>query len=223
MTVDEAIKRIAEIPKRLDQRTISRLSVIAAVALIAVVVAVYGLVRGLSTPATLAGTDLGGTPAPAFSLTDQNGATVTLQGLRGHPVALAFMYTHCPDVCPLTAEKMRLASQQLGAQASQVEWIGISVDPAGDTAGSAKLFAATHGLTGRLHFLMGTRDQLTPVWKAYFLVSDDNPGGMQPQVIAHTGAVYLIDQQGRERVYLDSDFDPVKQLAPDLRILLGAS
>lgn len=221
MTVDEQIKRVAQVarfPRNLDQRTISRLSVLAAVVVVALVAGVYGLIKNQS-PA-LAGTDLGGTPAPGFSLTDQNGATISLAGLRGHPVVLAFMYTHCPDVCPLTAEKMRLAAQHLGAQAGQVAWVGISVDPAGDSADSAKQFAATHGLTGKLHFLMGTREQLVPIWKAYFLPTDGSPT-RQPQVGAHTGAVYLIDTQGRERIYLDSSFDPVNQLAPDLRSLLG--
>ncbi|HEX6818357.1 MAG TPA: SCO family protein [Ktedonobacterales bacterium] len=225
MTVDEAIKRATErVTDRithLDQRTISRLSVASAIVLVVLVVLVVALLRGQPTSGQLAGADLGGTPAPGFSLVDQNGQTLTLQSLRGHPVALTFMYTHCLDVCPVTAEKLHQASAQLGTQASAVEWIGISVDPAGDTPASATQFAATHGLTGRIHFLLGSRAQLLPIWQAYYLVPS-NSTGQQPQVADHTGAVYLIDKQGRERVYLDSTFDPVKQLAPDLRILLSS-
>jgi protein SCO1/2 len=227
MTVDEALRRVSQIPqgvRSMDQRAVSRLSVVSAIVLVALVVGVYGLLHAQSSASSLIGTDMGGTPAPGFSLVDQNGAAVTLQALRGHPVALAFMYTHCPDVCPLTAEKLHQAAQQLGAQAGAVEWIGISVDPAGDTPASAKQFAATHGLTGTLRFLMGSRAQLQPVWQAYYLVASGNSISStgQPQIADHTGAVYLIDKQGRERVYLDSSFDPVKQLAPDLRILLSS-
>jgi protein SCO1/2 len=223
-SVEAIRKAIADIfarARRLDQRTISRVSVLGAIVLVALVVATYGIARSAAGNNSLLGTDLGGTPAPGFTLADQNGATVSLQGLRGHPVVLAFMYTHCPDVCPLTAEKMHLAAQQLGSQANVVEWVGISVDPSGDTPDAAKQFAATHGLTGRLHFLLGSREQLMPVWRSYFLVGDEsNP---QPnQVVDHTGAVYLIDKQGRERVYLDSDFDPTGQLVKDLRILLSS-
>ncbi len=227
MRLDEAIKDVRERARGFDLRTVSRLSVIGAIAAIAVIVAGYGVVKSATpSPSISCGagtgcTALGGTPAPGFTLTDQNGATVSLQALRGHPVVLAFMYTHCPDVCPLTAEKMRLAAQQLGSQANGAEWIGISVDPAGDTPNSAKQFAATHGLTGRLRFLLGSRAQLLPVWKAYFLVSDAGAGAPANQVADHTGAVYLIDKQGREQVYLDSGFDPARQLAPELRILLG--
>ncbi len=221
MRLDEAIRGAREKARSLDQRTISRLSVLAAILVVVLVVAVVGIIRSTASSHTLVGTDLGGTPAPGFALTDQNGAAVSLQGLRGHPVALAFMYTHCPDVCPLTAEKLRLAAQQLGPRASSVAWVGITVDPSGDTPAAAKQFAATHGLSGRLRFLLGTREQLIPVWRSYFLISDE--GDAQPnQVVDHTGAVYVIDQQGRERIYLDAGFDPVNQLAKDLRILMGA-
>src|SRR5262249_14671779 len=54
----------------------------------------------------LKGYDLGGVPAPGFSLRDQNGAAVSLGALAGGPVVLTFLYTHCPDECPLTAEKL---------------------------------------------------------------------------------------------------------------------
>jgi protein SCO1/2 len=236
MRLDDAIKDTIKDARerarrmgRMDQRTISRISVVAAIVVVVLVVAVYGIIRNaagapsiapsIACGAGTACTELGGTPAPGFTLTDQNGATVSLQALRGKPIALAFMYTHCPDVCPLTAEKMKLAAQQLGGQADSVAWVAISVDPANDTPDSAKQFAATHGLSGRLHFLMGSHEQLQPVWRSYFLVSGE--GAPQGKVVDHTGAVYVIDKQGREQVYLDSGFDPVKQLAPELRMLLG--
>src|SRR5258705_11292081 len=97
-------------------RAISRLSVIAAVVAVALIIVVYGLVKGASHPPSLTGQDLGGAPAPGFQLTDQNGQSVALQGLRGHPVALTFMYTSCPAVCPLPAPKLGAAAGRLGAR-----------------------------------------------------------------------------------------------------------
>jgi hypothetical protein len=44
-------------------------------------------------------------PAPEFSLRDANGAPVALSDLRGKVVVLNFIYTKCPDVCPLHAER----------------------------------------------------------------------------------------------------------------------
>jgi protein SCO1/2 len=206
----------------LNQRTISRLSVIAAVVVVGTIIAVYGVIQSVSGSPTLAGTSLGGTPAPAFQLTDQNGAHLAFpQQSRGHPVALAFLYTHCPDVCPLTAEKMRLAAQELGPQANQVAWVAVSLDPANDTPDAAKQFTATHGLTGRLRFLLGTQDQLAPVWTAYFARSASNGDGPgSSQTIDHIAGVFVIDKQGREQAFLSPPAFTQDTLAADLRTLL---
>ena len=81
------------------------------------------LLRGILTngaeQASLEGTDLHDTTAPAFALNDQNGAQVSLAALRGHPVVLSFMSTRCPDNCPL-AGKLHTAMQALGMQARDV-------------------------------------------------------------------------------------------------------
>ena len=69
-------------------------------------------------------------------LTDGNsGDAVTLSALRGSVVAMAFLYTRCPDVCPLTAAQFRAAQQQLGADASRVRFVAVSVDPLSRSAG----------------------------------------------------------------------------------------
>jgi protein SCO1/2 len=208
-----------------DQRTISRLSVVAAVIVVGAIIAVYGILRGTSGAPPLAGTSLGGAPAPAFQLADQNGTRLAFpQQLRGHPVALAFLYTHCPDVCPLTAEKMRLAAQQLGGpRADQVAWVAVSLDPANDTPDAAKQFTATHGLTERLRFLLGTQDQLAPVWAAYFARSERATGAPGAgQSIDHISGVFLIDKQGREQRFLSPPEFTQDTLAADLRALLGS-
>jgi protein SCO1 len=199
-------------------RTLSRLSVIAAIAAVVLIVVLYGAIKG-SASRPLVGSDLGGVPAPGFQLSDQNGAAVALQGLRGKPIALTFVYTHCQDVCPLTAAKLHTAANQLGAKADNVAWVGISVDPANDTPTTAKQFAEAHGLSGRLRYLLGSREQLAPIWSAYHLQAESGANVSQPT--PHTGGVYLIDKQGRQRVYLGSDLDPAA-LAADLAVLLNA-
>ena len=164
------------------------------------------------------GTDLGATPAPLFQLVDQNGTSIALQHLHGHPVVLTFLYTTCPGPCPLTAEKLHAAAQSLGSQADRVQWLAVSINPAGDTPALAKTFVAAHGLTGTLHFLLGSQAQLAPIWKAYAVSSQAPQGGQ----IIHTVGVYIIDAQGRERAYLDAGFTP-RMLAADLHTLLQDS
>ena len=87
----------------------------------------------------LSGTELPPKDAPDFTLTDGlTGDAVTLSSLRGNVVALAFLYTHCPDACPLTAAQFRAAQTALGADASRVRFVAVSVDPEGDTAAAIR-------------------------------------------------------------------------------------
>src|SRR5262245_22007126 len=115
------------------------------------------------TGSRLKGFDLGAVPAPGFSLTDQNSAAISLTALVGRPVVLTFLYTHCPDECPLTAEKLRTTAQALGDRASSAVWLAVSIDPVGDTPQAARDFVAKHRLTGMLHFLVGSQRQLHPI------------------------------------------------------------
>ena len=163
----------------------------------------------------LAGTDLGATDAPDFTLTDGiTGRVVTLSAQRGQVVALTFLYTTCPDVCPLTASRFRAAQSELQADAGRVTFIAVSVDPDGDTPNAVREFSAAHGLASNWYYLVGGRAQLTPVWAAYGI-------GVQAgsTTVTHNDAVYLIDGRGRERVLLHSE-DLATDLTKDLRALL---
>ena len=173
------------------------------------------LLLGSCAPTTLAGTDLGATDAPDFTLTDGlSGRAVTLSAQRGQVVALTFLYTSCPDVCPLTATRFRSAQMDLQGDASRVTFIAVSVDPERDTPTATQVFSAAHGLATNWFYLVGARAQLAPVWAAYGI-------GVQPgsSTVTHNDAVYLIDARGRERVLLHSD-DLANDLVGDLRALL---
>src|SRR5437667_9041570 len=105
-------------------------------------VAVAGIVAWLQigrSPA-LPGTDLGRDTAPTFRLTDHRGVSVGLDDFRGKPVVLAFLYTNCPDVCRLTGAGLRQTAELLGADAKRVQMLAVSVDPAGDDAGSVRRY-----------------------------------------------------------------------------------
>src|SRR4051812_18251583 len=155
------------------------------------------------TPAAarLSGTDLGSHEAPDFTLVDgMSGATVSLSSLRGSVVALAFLYTRCPDVCPLTAAQFRAAQRQLGADAARVRFVAVSVDPDGDTPAAVREFSRAHDLTDNWHYLIGPRAALQSVWSSYGVGAFDQ--GMN---VAHNDAIYVIDANGRERELIHSD------------------
>jgi protein SCO1/2 len=152
-----------------------------------------------------------GLPTADFALRDQDGHLTTLKQFRGSPVILTFMYSTCRDTCPLTADQIRAALDDVGRD---VPTLAISVDPANDTPLNAKRFLRERTMTGRMRFLLGDRAQLAPIWKSYFI---------QPQAkgFEHSAYVLLLDRSGRRRVSWPVDKLTPEGLAHDLR-LLGA-
>jgi protein SCO1/2 len=124
-------------------------------------------------------------------------------------VILTFIYTTCRDTCPLTAEQIENAMDRLG---HDVPALAVSVDPAHDTPALAKRFLVARRLVGRMRFLLGTRAQLAPIWKAY---------GIRPQGkgFEHSAYVLLLDRSGRQRVSWPVDKLTPEGLAHDLRRL----
>ncbi len=207
-------------------RLASRLSVITLALLVVLVIAFFSLRNETggaanSNPATnqsnLQGTNLGSTAAPNFSLKDQFGNSISLLQFKGKPVVLTFLYTHCPDVCPLTAEKLHTTMLSLGNNAQQVVVLAVSMDPKGDTAAAAQNFSKVHKLGDYFHYLIGSHNELAPVWASY---SVDAQAATSSGTVNHSSALYVIDKQGHERVLLDNGFSP-SQLASDLKVLLA--
>jgi len=148
--------------------------------------------------------------APDFALVDQNGAKVTMQSTRGKIVALTFLYTHCPDICPTIANKMASTVKQLGPQAQSVEMLAVSMDPRGDTFPAIKKFTSDHGLDDHAnwHYLIGSPSELAPVWQAYHVGAQPAQADQSGTFVDHSALVYLVDRQGKLRVLLDANFNP---------------
>jgi len=170
------------------------------------------------SPAQIKGTLLNPSPAPDFHLTDQDGKSVSLADYRGKVIALTFLYTHCPDECPLIAEHLRATSERLGKTMDQVAFVAISVDPDNDTPDAIKQFNQDHHLGEQLRYLTGAREQLQFVWKAYYLYTRIET--LNPALVAHSTRVVVIDKKGNQRINLDKDFDPT-DLANHIRALLA--
>ncbi len=140
-------------------------------------------------------------PPLDFDLRDQDGRRVSLASLRGDVIVLTFLYTTCEDTCPVAAQQIRGALDDLG---HDVPTLAISVDPANDTPDRARRFLLKQRLVGgRMRFLLGDRRTLAPIWRSY---------GIAPQKDAfdHSARVLLIDREGRQRVAF-----PVEKLTPE--------
>jgi protein SCO1/2 len=133
--------------------------------------------------------------APMFALHDQSGRLVRLADERGRWFVVTFLYTHCPDVCPLIANQLNAALREL----PRLSVLAISVDPKGDTHRAVARFIRTHRLLPRFRYLTGTRGQLAPVWAGFHVAA--TPGA---SIVSHSAFALLVDPTGQERVLYDS-------------------
>lgn len=131
-----------------------------------------------------------GTRMPDVTLRDQDGRRVALDRPRGGPVVVTFVYSTCKDTCPAQVQAIRGALDRYGRD---VPVLGISVDPANDTATRAKRFVNEQRMTGRMRFLLGSEAELAGVWRAF---------GIAPQRGAedHSAYTVVVDGGGRQRI-----------------------
>jgi protein SCO1/2 len=150
-----------------------------------------------------------GVRAPNFELRNQDGERVSMRALRGRPVVVTFLYTTCEDSCPIQAQTVRGALDELG---HDVPALAIAVDPPRDTPERARRFLAEQRASGRIDFVLGSRAQLRPLWEGF---------AIQPQAVTseHQARFTLVDARGFQRVgYPGSEATP-ERLAHDLRLL----
>jgi protein SCO1/2 len=157
--------------------------------------------------------------APNFALISQDGAPVALRDFRGKVVAVTFIYTFCPDICPMLTAKMADVQDDLGRDfGAKIAFISITVDPERDTPAVLKEYAQAYGanLAGWT-FLTGSPPAILDVTHRYgVFVSKTTDGGVD-----HTLLTSVIDPHGMLRVqYLGMRFDP-DEFRRDLLSLLG--
>jgi protein SCO1 len=146
-------------------------------------------------------------PAPSFTLTAQDGRRVALADLRGKVVAVAFIYTGCPDICPLLTQKMARVQDELGADfGTKVAFVSITLDPEHDTPAVLKDYAQSWGAKPNgWMFLTGSAEAVRDVTRRYGVFFLRNVDGS----VDHSQITTLVDAKGDIRVqYLGARFDP---------------
>jgi len=146
-------------------------------------------------------------PAPQFTLTSQDGKPVALADLRGKVVALTFIYTGCPDICPLLTQKMVDVQDELGAEfGTKIAFVAISLDPEHDTPAVLTDYAQFWGAKPEgWSFLTGSLEAVRDVTRRYgvFFSKKDDAS------VEHSQLTTLVDADGQMRVqYLGARFDP---------------
>jgi protein SCO1/2 len=157
------------------------------------------------------------TQAPAIALHDDAGKPVTLASRRGRWTLVTFIYTHCPDVCPLIAKNLNEALRELHAPTSGLGVLAVSVDPKGDTPAAVRAYVKRMHLVPQFQYLIGTAKQLHPVWALYHVAAQSPQAG----VVSHVTYTVLIDPRGKERLIYDAQVTAAK-VVHDLHVLMHA-
>jgi len=183
--------------------------------LFAIGAAAYAIVESRDQPPDIAFEGFAGSllpdgvRAPAFELTDERGEPVAMNDFRGEPVIVTFLYTHCDDTCPPAAQQVKGALDDLGRD---LPALAIAVEPPRDTPESARAFLSEQRMLGRMRFVLGTRDELEPVWRGF---------AIRPQAARteHQARIVLVDDRGFQRIGFPVDQATPERIAHDVRLL----
>jgi len=155
----------------------------------------------------LEGARIGG----AFTLTDQNGRTVTERNFDGKYRIMYFGYTFCPDVCPTDVQAIGAAVKKLEATdpalAAKIVPVFVTVDPARDRPAVLKQFVSA--FHPRMVGLTGTEAQIAKIKTEYAVYSskgDASPGG--GYLVNHSRQAYLMDPDGKPLALLPQEQGP---------------
>jgi protein SCO1/2 len=153
--------------------------------------------------------------APPLSLHNYTGGRVSLAGQHGKAVLVTFVYTHCPDVCPLIVSNLAAAQRGLGAEARHVKILAVTVDPRRDTPAAIRSFLSARGAAGRMDYLLGSNAQLRRAWKDWKVAVVK---GRNKLTAGHSSIVYGITASGRMAVVYPSNLTP-QQIIHDVPLL----
>jgi protein SCO1/2 len=157
-------------------------------------------------------------PVGDFSLVDQHGRRFRLQDQRGRVVVLAFGYTYCADLCPLTLGTLTRVRRMLASDGGQVRFVFVTVDPQRDTAARLRTYlAAFHpdflGLTG-------PPPERGRVYRAFGIVPERYLSDTHRLVVNHLSAIFIVDPGG----YLRLSYNwggPAEDIVHDIRQLFA--
>jgi protein SCO1/2 len=187
----------------------------AAWAAVAAALAIFGTVAWLQYAGggRITAASIGGT----FSLTDQHGAVVTEAALQGHPTALFFGYTFCPDVCPTTLFEMTGWLDQLGPDADKLKVYFVTVDPERDT--QEVLASYLSAFDPRITGLTGSPQAVEQMIKAYRIYARKVPLDGGGYIMDHTASVYLLNADAAFTGTIDYQEAPDTALAKLKRLV----
>jgi len=150
------------------------------------------------------------------------------ENLKGKVAVIGYVFTNCPDICPLTTNNMRLVQEALKQEnITGVEFVTITFDPEYDTPSVLKEYAEVRRLdTSNWIFLTGDKSTTDQVMRDVGVVavpsdSTKMASGEMMYFYVHTDRINLMDKEGRIRAsYLGSELN-IEKIATDTKTLLN--
>jgi protein SCO1/2 len=160
-------------------------------------------------------------PAPDFSLTTQDGATLSRADLRGRVLLVSFIFTTCNGSCPATTHRMGKVQQALAERGltrnGRVRLLSITLDPKRDTPEVLRDYAKMYDAdTASWTFLTGPPAQVDKVVAAWGMWARPAANGQ----LDHPSRVFLVDARGRVREIYNLDFLKPQWVLEDVELLL---
>ena len=156
-----------------------------------------------------------------FKLSGSDGSVFQLDDVKGKYILLSFGYTHCPDVCPTTLAQLRVAREKLGADASKIAVVFISVDPERDTPEIVKNYAHAFaddfiGVSGKAEEI----DAASAEFSAKYKIDKSNSSADASYEVSHSAYVYVIDPDFKLRLTIPFGAQAA-EIAGDLQALIN--
>ncbi|WP_298671042.1 SCO family protein [uncultured Sphingomonas sp.] len=152
-----------------------------------------------------------------FTLTDQNGKSVTERDFAGKYRIMYFGYTFCPDVCPLDVQHigaaLKIVEKEQPALGARVVPVFVTIDPARDNPAVLKQFVSA--FHPRMVGLTGTPAQIAAIAKEYGVYYARGKGGPGGYMMDHSRAAYLMSPEGKPLALLPQE-GPPRGIADDI-------
>ena len=129
-----------------------------------------------------------------FSLVDQSGGEITEAAFRGHPSAVFFGFTHCPEICPTTLFEMDSWLKALGDEGKDIRAFFVTVDPERDTP--EVLDAYVSNVSDRITAITGSPEEIAAMAKSFGIFVRKVDLGNDDYTMDHTASVLLLDETG---------------------------
>lgn len=146
--------------------------------------------------------------------------------IKGNVTLFAMIYTHCPDICPMTTHNMQLVYEKLdNSTREKLRLVVITFDPERDKPLVLKEYAKIRGYDlSKWHFLSGNQDNTKEVMlkfgiKAVITDSTYDSDGNLSYYITHTDRLTLIDQDGFIRKNYQGSVINVEEVLKDINYL----